>query len=191
MRATDYRMITFEGDLDEVTRKFNTWASGEDGIAIISVQCMPLTFDTYANRHGVIVFYKKAVCKVEKLTPKEAYTKHMREMDPLTIFDPLIDRLDEEDDKPAKQSAPNALDSEIGQETLKDISCKLTTIADAMSFGYCSRCQGPVREFKRDIHELKRLLGWNEKEENKATVEYAGDGNTTWRTETKGENKND
>lgn len=187
MMATDYRMITFEGDLDEVTRKFNAWASGEDGVAIISVQCMPLTFDTYANRHGVIVFYKKAVCKVEKLTPKEAYTKHMREMDPLTIFDPLIDRLDEEDDKPAKQSAPNALDSEIGQETLKDISCKLTAIADAMSFGYCSRCQGPVREFKHDIYELKRLLGW---EEDK-TIEYAGDGNTTWRTEMKEENKND
>lgn len=147
MAVTDYRMITFEGDLDEVKRKFNAWTSGSDGIEIINVQFTPLTFDTYANRHGVIVFYK------------------------------LI-----------KQST---LNSEIGQETLKDISCKLTTIADAMSFGYCSRCQGPVREFKRDIHELKRLLGWNEKEENKATVEYAGDGNTTWRTETKGENKND
>lgn len=93
--ATEHRMIAFEGDLDEVTRKFNAWASGDDGMEIINVQFVPLTFDTYANRHGVIVFYKKAVYKVEKLTPKEAYTKHMREMDPLTIFDPLIDRLDE------------------------------------------------------------------------------------------------
>lgn len=185
MMATDYRMITFEGDLDEVTKEFNAWASGSDDIEIINVQFMPLTFDTYANRHAVIVFYKKAVYKVEKLTPKEAYTKHMREKDP------LVDRLDEEDDRPAKQSAPNALDSEIGQGTLKDISCKLTAIADAISFGYCSRCRGPVREFKRDIHELKSLLGWNDKEENKATVEYAGDGNTTWRTEVKEENKND
>lgn len=96
MMATDYRMITFEGDLDEVTRKFNAWASGEDGIAIISVQCMPLTFDTYANRHAVIVFYKKKVYKIgkykpviERPKPKEMYTN--------TIFDPLIDRLDEED----------------------------------------------------------------------------------------------
>lgn len=56
-----------------------------------------------------------------------------------------------------------------------------------MSFGYCSRCQGPVREFKHNIYELKRLLGW---EEDK-TIEYAGDGNTTWRTEMKEENKND
>lgn len=29
--ATDYRMITFEGDLDDVAREFNAWASGADG----------------------------------------------------------------------------------------------------------------------------------------------------------------
>lgn len=115
MRATDYRMITFEGDLDEVTRKFNTWASNDDGIEIINIQFVPITFDTYANRHAVIVVYKGEVHKLRRIIP------YMREKDPLTIFDPHIDKLDEEDDK--------------------------------------------------------------------ATVEYAGDGNTTWRTEVKEENK--
>lgn len=159
MKVINYRMISFEGDLDEVTRKFNAWASGVDGIEIINVQFVPLTFDTYANRHGVIVFYKK-VHTVEKY-------------------------------KPAEQSTPNALDSEIGQETLKNISRELTVIRDALSFGYCSRCQGPTHNLKHNIHELKRLLGWNDTEDDKTTVEYAGDGNTTWRTETKEEKYND
>lgn len=96
MMATDYRMIAFEGDLDDVTRKFNAWVSRDDGIEIVNIQFVPLTFDTYSNHYGVIVFYKKEVYKVEKYKPviqrpkpKEMYTN--------TIFDPLIDRLDEED----------------------------------------------------------------------------------------------
>lgn len=71
MRATDYRMVAFEGDLNELTRKFNAWASGDDGIEIVNIQFVPLTFDTYANQHGVIVFYKKEIYKVEKLTSVE------------------------------------------------------------------------------------------------------------------------
>ncbi len=149
MKATDYRMIAFESDLDDVTRKFNAWASGDDGIEIINVQFVPLTFDTYSNRYGVIVFYKKEVYKVEKLTSGKC--------------------------KP------------VVQDTLKDISHELAVIADALSFGYCSRCQGLSRELKYNIHVLKGLLGL---EDDATTVEYAGDGNTTWRTETK-EDKND
>lgn len=92
-KVTNYQMITFEGDLDDVTRKFNAWASGNDGIEIINVQFMPLTFDTYANRHAVIVVYKEEVHKVKRIIP------YMREKDPFTIFNPLIDRLDEEENK--------------------------------------------------------------------------------------------
>lgn len=158
MKATDYRMIAFEGDLDDVTRKFNAWASGDDGIEIINVQFVPLTFDTYSNRHGVIVLYKKEIYKVEKLTSGKCKSVAERTTHP------------------------------VSEDTLKYISHKLTEIADAMSFGYCSRCQGPARELKYNIHVLKGLLRLDKEEET--TVEYAGDGNTTWRTETK-EDKND
>ncbi len=101
MKTTDYRMVAFEGDLDEVTRKFNAWASGDDGIEITNIQFVPLTFDTYANRYAVVVFYTKEVYKVQKCKPvierPTPEKKYMREKDPLTIFDPLIDRLYEED----------------------------------------------------------------------------------------------
>lgn len=60
-------------------------------------------------------------------------------------------------------------------------------ISDAVAFGRCARCQNPTRELKYNIHVLKGLLGLKD---DATTVEYAGDGNTTWRTETK-ENKND
>lgn len=68
MKATDYRMIAFEGDLDDITRKINAWASGDDGIEIVNIRCISRTFDTYTNCHAVIVFYKKEIYKVEKLT---------------------------------------------------------------------------------------------------------------------------
>lgn len=129
MKATDYRMIAFEGDLDDVVRKFNAWASGDDGIEIVNVQFVPLTFDTYANRHGVIVFYKKEVYKVEKLMSDKCK--------------PVAER----------------------QDTLKEISRNVATISDAMSFGYCSRCQGPTRELKHNIYVLKELLGLDKEED--------------------------
>lgn len=162
MKTTDYRMIAFEGDLDDVTRKFNAWASGDDGIEIINVQFVPHTFDIYANRYAVIVFYKKEIYKVEKLTSGKCK--------------PVVER-----------PAPKESVKQSGQDTLKEISRELAVIADALSFGYCSRCQGPSRELRYNIRVLKEMLGLND---DTTTVEYAGDGNTTWRTETK-EDKND
>lgn len=40
-------------------------------------------------------------------------------------------------------------------------------------------------------YHKKILSQEKDEEENKTTIEYAGDGNTTWRTEMKEENKND
>lgn len=153
MKATDYRMIAFEGDLDDVTRKFNAWASGDDGIEIVNVQFVPLTFDTYSNRHGVIVFYKKEIYKVEKLKPGE--------------------------------SVPSKSVEEL--ETLKAIQRNMAEISNSIAFGNCSRCWNGVQGLNRDMTTLKNMLGW--KKDNTTTFEYAGDGNTTWRTETKEDKK--
>lgn len=148
MRRTDYQMVAFEGDLNDVTRKFNDWASGDDGVEIVNVQFTP---DTHIDRYVVVIFYKKEVYKVKKLTPDKCK--------------PVIERPTPKD--LIKQSTLNPLDSEILLQTLRDISCELAGIDDAMSFGRCVRCQNPVRDLKYDIHVLKRLLGWDEKEENK------------------------
>lgn len=106
-----YRMVVFEGYLEDITRKFNVWASDDDGIDIIRIEFCPGRF-TKDGEQGLIVIYKKDTYKtkktnsdacepvVERPTAKELCAKHMRymrEKDPLTIFDPLIDRLDEED----------------------------------------------------------------------------------------------
>ncbi len=148
MRRTDYQMVAFEGDLNDVTRKFNDWASGDDGVEIVNVQFTP---DTHIDRYVVVIFYKKEVYKVKKLTPDKCK--------------PVIERPTPKD--LIKQSTLNPLDSEILLQTLRDISRELAGIDDAMSFGRCVRCQNPVRDLKYDIHVLKRLLGWDEKEENK------------------------
>lgn len=161
MKATDYRMIAFEGDLDDVTRKFNAWASGGDGIEIVNVQFVPLTFDTYTNRHGVIVFYKKEVYKVEK-------------------YKPVIER--------PTPKEPISSKSAEELKTLKAIQHNMAEISNSIALGNCSRCWNGVRGLNRDMTTLKNMLGW--KKDDATTVEYAGDGNTTWRTETK-EDKND
>lgn len=154
MKATDYRMVAFEGDLDEVTRKFNAWASGDDGIEIVNVQFVPLTFDTYANRYGVIVFYKKEVYKVEK-------------------YKPVIER----------PTPKEAISSKSAEElkTLKAIQHNMAEISNSIAFGNCSRCWSGVQGLNRDMTTLKNMLGWKKDD--------AGDGNTTWRTETKEDKK--
>lgn len=146
MRRTDYQMVAFEGDLNDVTRKFNDWASGDDGVEIVNVQFTP---DTHIDRYVVVIFYKKEVYKVKKLTPDKCK--------------PVIERPTPKD--LIKQSTLNPLDSEILLQTLRDISRELAGIDDAMSFGRCVRCQNPVRDLKYDIHVFKRLLGWDEKED--------------------------
>lgn len=146
MRRTDYQMVAFEGDLNDVTRKFNDWASGDDGVEIVNVQFTP---DTHIDRYTVVVFYKKEVHKVTKLTPDKCK--------------PVIERPTPKD--LIKQTTLNALDSEVLLGTLRDISRELAGIDDAMAFGRCTRCQNPARNLKYYIHVLKRLLGWNEEEE--------------------------
>ncbi len=92
MTGCNYRMITFKGDPDQIAERFNGWAYRVGDIEIINIR--------YINYYGIVVFYKKLTptkCNKESSTPKEMYTKYMREKDPLTIFDPLIDRLDEEE----------------------------------------------------------------------------------------------
>lgn len=103
-----YRMVVFEGYLEDIARKFNAWASDDDGIDIIRIEFCPGRF-TKDGEQGIIVIYKKDSYKtkktnfdacepvVERPTAKELYTKYMREKDSLTIFDPLTDRLNEED----------------------------------------------------------------------------------------------
>lgn len=162
MKATDYRIVTFEGDLDEVTRKFNAWANGDDGIEIVNVQFVPLTFDTYSNRHGVIVFYKKEVYKVEK-------------------YKPVIER--------PTPKEPISSKSAEELETLKALQRNMADISHAMEFGSCSRCWNGIHGLEHGVATLKNILG--RKKDDTTTVEYAGDGNTTWRTEMKEENKND
>lgn len=72
MKATDYRMIAFEGDLDDITRKFNAWASGDDGIDIIGIEFCPGRF-TKDGGQGLIVIYKKDVYKTkEPISSKSA-----------------------------------------------------------------------------------------------------------------------
>lgn len=166
MKATDYRMIAFEGDLDDITRKFNAWASGDDGIEIVNVQFVPLTFDTYANRHGVIVFYKKKVYKVEKLMSGKCKPVAERPM--------------------PKELISNKSAEEL--ETLKAIQRNMAEISHAIEFGSCCRCWSGIQGLNRNIATLMNTLGW--KKDGTTTVEYVGDGNTTWRTETK-EDKND
>lgn len=90
MTGCNYRMIAFKGDPDQIEEKFNGWAYRVGDIEIIDIR--------YINYYGIIVVYKKLTptkCGKESSTPKEMHTKYMREKDPLTIFDPLIDRLDE------------------------------------------------------------------------------------------------
>lgn len=145
MKATDYRMIAFEGDLDDVTRKFNTWASGDDGIEIINVQFVPLTFDTYTNRHGVIVFYKKEVYKVKKLTSGKCKLVVERP----TAKEPISSKSAEE------------------LETLKAIQRNMTEISNSIAFGNCSRCWNGVQGLNRDMTTLKNMLGWKKDEEDK------------------------
>lgn len=64
----------------------------------------------------------------------------------------------------------------------------MAEISNAMEFGACSRCWNGVRGLEHGVATLKNILG--RKKDDTTTVEYAGDGNTTWRTETK-EDKND
>lgn len=136
MMATVYRMITFEGDLDDVTRKFNAWASCDDGIEIINIQFVPLTFDTYANRHAVIVVYKEEAHKVEKLTSDKCK--------------PVIDR--------PTPKEPILCKSAEELETLKALQRNMANISNAMEFGACSRCWNGVRGLEHGVATLTKIL---------------------------------
>lgn len=160
MMTTNYRMVTFKGELVEIAEKFNTWMRQNDSVEVIDIKFAPLTFNTYANQFALAVLYG-----VEKVASDKCK--------------PVIDR--------PTPKEPILCKSAEELETLKEISRNMGVISDAVAFGRCARCQNPTCELKYNIHVLKGLLGLKD---DATTVEYAGDGNTTWRTETK-ENKND
>lgn len=71
MKATNYRMVTFKGELVEVGEKFNTWVRKNDNVEVIDIKFAPLTFNTYANQFALAVLYRveKASSVIERPTP--------------------------------------------------------------------------------------------------------------------------
>lgn len=163
--TTNYRMVTFKGELVEIAEKFNTWMRQNDSVEVIDIKFAPLTFNTYANQFALAVLYG-----VEKVASDKCK--------------PVIDR--------PTPKEPILCKSAEELETLKEISRNMSVISDTVAFGACSRCWNGVRGIEHGMATLKKILSQEkDEEENKTTIEYAGDGNTTWRTEMKEENKND
>lgn len=137
MKTTDYRMVTFKGELVEVAEKFNTWMRKNDNVEVIDIKFAPLTFDTYANEFALVVLYR---VEVEKTSSDNCKLR------------PVIER-------------PTPTPEEL--ETLKVIQHNMAEISHAIEFGSCSRCWSGIQGLNRDMATLMNMLGWNYDKEDK------------------------
>nr|DAH33526.1 MAG TPA: Sporulation protein Cse60 [Caudoviricetes sp.] len=130
-----YRMVVFEGYLEDITRKFNAWASDDDGIDIIRIEFCPGRF-TKDGEQGLIVIYKKDVYKTKKANSD--------------VCKPVVER--------PMPKEPISSKSAEELETLKAIQRNMAEISNSIAFGNCSRCWNGVRGLNRDMATLKNML---------------------------------